>query len=109
MCYLFGWVSGLVLLFLDRRPIVRFHAVQSVIVFGVLTIGGFISGRMSNRLFLESQQQISSIVAFGSFALICLVSLILWIVLMVKAFELKPFRIPIAAQIADLFARKTQK
>jgi len=105
LCYVFGWVSGLTMYFLDRRPLVRFHAIQSTVVFGVLTIAGFVAGRMSNRLFLESQQQISSIVAFGSFALICLVSLILWIVLMVKSFELKPIRIPIAAGIADLFAR----
>jgi uncharacterized membrane protein len=92
---------------MDKRPAVRFHAVQSIIVFGVLTIGGFISGRMSNRLFLESQQQVSSIVAFVSFALICFTSLALWIVLMLKSFERKPFRVPIAASIAGLIAGKS--
>jgi uncharacterized membrane protein len=107
LSYLFGWVSGIVVYFMDKRPQVRFHAVQSIIVFGVLTIGGFISGRMSNRLFLESTQQVSSIVAFVSFALICFTSLALWIVLMLKAFERKPFRVPIAASIAGLIAGKS--
>jgi len=107
LSYLFGWVSGIVVYFMDRRPAVRFHAVQSIIVFGVLTIGGFVSGRMSNRLFLESQQQLSSVVAFVSFALICFTSLALWIVLMLKSFEQKPFRIPIAASIAGLISGKS--
>nr|HEV7952710.1 zinc-ribbon domain-containing protein [Candidatus Acidoferrales bacterium] len=107
LSYLFGWVSGIVVYFMDKRPQVRFHAVQSIIVFGVLTIGGFISGRMSNRLFFESTQQISSIIAFVSFALICFTSLALWIVLMLKSFERKPFRVPIAASIAGLIAGKS--
>ena len=37
LSYLFGWVSGIVVYFMDKRPAVRFHAVQSIIVFGVLT------------------------------------------------------------------------
>jgi uncharacterized membrane protein len=109
MSYLFGWVSGLVLLFMDRRPLVRFHAAQSVIVFGVLNIGGFVAGRLSHTAFLDGPQETATYIAFASFALICLTALILWIVLMVKAFELKPFRIPIAAQIAELIAGKTRK
>jgi len=38
LCYLFGWVSGLVFLLIDRRPFVRFHAAQSVAVFATLSI-----------------------------------------------------------------------
>jgi uncharacterized membrane protein len=104
LSYVFGWVSGIVVYFMDKRPAVRFHAVQSIIVFGVLTVGGFISGRMSNKFFMESQQQIASIVAFSCFALICFTSLALWIVLMIKSFERKPFRVPIAASIAGAIA-----
>jgi uncharacterized membrane protein len=109
MSYVFGWVSGLVLLFMDKRPVVRFHAAQSVIVFGVLNIAGFIAGRLSRTAFLDSPQEMMTYIAFGSFALICFTALILWIILMVKAFELKPIRIPIAAQIADVIAGKNRK
>lgn len=38
VCYLFGWVSGIVFLLVDRRPFVRFHAAQSVAVFATLSI-----------------------------------------------------------------------
>jgi uncharacterized membrane protein len=94
---------------MDRRPLVRFHAAQSVIVFGVLNIGGFVAGRFSRTAFLDGPQQTQTYIAFGSFALICFTALILWILLMVKSFELKPIRIPIAAQIADLIAGKPRK
>ena len=30
LCYLFGWVSGLIFLIIDKRPFVRFHAAQSI-------------------------------------------------------------------------------
>jgi uncharacterized membrane protein len=38
LCYLFGWVGGLVFLLFDHRPFVRFHAAQSVAVFATLNI-----------------------------------------------------------------------
>lgn len=38
LCYLFGWVSGIIFLLIDRRPFVRFHAAQSVAVFATLSI-----------------------------------------------------------------------
>lgn len=38
LCYLFGWVGGLVFLLIDRRPFVRFHAAQSIAVFATLSI-----------------------------------------------------------------------
>lgn len=108
MCYLFGWVSGLVLFFMDRRPAVRFHAAQSVITFGLLNVGGFVAGRYSRMTFGDSQQQVASIVAFSCFALICFAALALWIVLMVKSFERKPVRLPIVAYFADLLAGKAR-
>jgi uncharacterized membrane protein len=49
LSYLFGWLSGLAFLLFDRRPFVRYHAAQSVIVFGTLSfllliLSGFFPG-----------------------------------------------------------------
>ena len=33
LCYLFGWMSGLVFLLIDKRPFVRFHGAQSIALF----------------------------------------------------------------------------
>jgi len=30
LCYIAGWLSGLIFLLIDKRPFVRFHAVQSI-------------------------------------------------------------------------------
>src|SRR5271170_1046382 len=38
LCYLLGWVTGLIFYFIDKRPFVRFHAAQSIVVFGGLTV-----------------------------------------------------------------------
>ena len=40
LCYVVGWVSGLVLLLLEKdNKFIRYHAMQSIITFGVLSIG----------------------------------------------------------------------
>ncbi len=45
LCYVGGWVSGIILLVLERKNRwVRFHAVQSIVVFGTITIAGIILG-----------------------------------------------------------------
>src|SRR5271154_577773 len=38
LCYILGWVTGIVFLLIDKRPFVRFHAAQSIVVFGFLSL-----------------------------------------------------------------------
>ncbi len=38
LTYLFGWVTGLIFLLVERNPNVRRHAKQSILVFGTLSI-----------------------------------------------------------------------
>src|SRR5882757_7779196 len=38
LCYVLGWITGLVFFFIDKRPFVRFHAAQSIVVFGGLHV-----------------------------------------------------------------------
>ena len=45
LCYVLGWVSGVIFLILEpENKSVRFHAIQSIIVFGILNIAGIIFG-----------------------------------------------------------------
>jgi uncharacterized membrane protein len=94
LCYVLGWVSGLVFLLIDKRPWVKFHAAQSIAVFGGLTVIRI------GLLFM------SHFLGWAIFGLIGLVSLVLWIFLMVKAYQHETVRIPIAADIADSLAGK---
>ena len=38
LCYVLGWVTGIIFLLIDKRPFVKFHAAQSIVVFGGLTV-----------------------------------------------------------------------
>ncbi len=39
LCYVGGWISGIIFLVLEQRNRwVRFHAVQSIVVFGTITV-----------------------------------------------------------------------
>jgi uncharacterized membrane protein len=101
LCYVLGWLTGIIFILIDKRPFVRFHAAQSIVVFGALTVV---------RIGLGIVMGIGGFVGFGLWALVSmvlgLVGLVLWILLMVKAYQHELFRVPIAAGIADGFAGK---
>lgn len=108
LCYVLGWVTGLIFLLIDKRPFVRFHAAQSLITFGALHIisiilaTAFLGGNFFRDSFSWSD--------FGLWAaihnLIGLVALIAWIVGMIKAYQHQRFRFPIVAEFADQLAGK---
>ena len=86
MCYLLGWVTGIIFLVLEPdNRYVRFHAIQSIIIFGVLTVIIWVFS-----LFIWGISFFFGVLGF-----------ILWIILMVKAYQGERFRIPIAGDIAN--------
>jgi uncharacterized membrane protein len=100
LCYLVGWITGLIFYFIDKRPYVRFHAAQSIVVFGGLHIINIALGVMFGMSLMMG--------GFGGFSagmllywLIGLVSFILWVLLMIKAYQGERFRVPVAADLAE--------
>ena len=86
LSYVFGWVTGLIFYLIDKRPEVRFHAMQSIVFAVVATLvswvgrltGGFIAG------------------------LLFLVSIVFtWIFLMIQAFQGKHFKLPVIGDFAE--------
>jgi uncharacterized membrane protein len=94
LCYALGWVTGLIFLLIDKRPWVKFQAAQSIVVFGGLTVIRI------GILF------VSHFTGWGIHALLGLIGFVLWIFLMVRAYQHETVRIPIAADIADSLAGK---
>jgi uncharacterized membrane protein len=100
LCYALGWLTGLIFLLIDKRPFVRFHAAQSIVIFGALTILRiilsffFLGGYSFGLLWLWSM--ISLLVTLAFF--------VAWILLMVMAYQGKWFEVPIAAGIAKNIA-----
>jgi uncharacterized membrane protein len=105
LCYLVGWVTGIVFFLIDKRPFVRFHAAQSIVVFGGLHIINIVIGIF---FFRAGFMMMGGYGAFGMgsalYGLISLVSFILWILLMVKAYQHEKFEVPVAAGIAKSFS-----
>ena len=101
LCYVLGWVTGLIFLLIDKRPFVKFHAAQSIVVFGGLTVL-----RIGIRVVIGS----GGLVGFGLWAgismLLALLGFVLWILLMIKAFNHELYKLPGVAGIAEGIAGK---
>src|ERR1700726_3011206 len=52
LCYVLGWVTGIIFFLIDKRPYVRFHAAQSIVVFGGLHVINIIIGIMFGAGFM---------------------------------------------------------
>jgi uncharacterized membrane protein len=100
LCYALGWVTGLIFYFIDKRPYVRFHAKQSIVVFGGLHILLFVFGMFFGISLLAGGWTGFSL-GYAIHSLIGLVSFVLWILLMIKAYQGERFQVPFAAEIAE--------
>lgn len=89
LAYVLSFISGVVFLIIEEdSEFVRFHAMQSTITFGGLFVLQFIVGLVP-------------IIGWIISIFIFPVWLILWIVLMVKSYQGKRFKLPIVGNIAE--------
>lgn len=89
LCYALSFVTGIIFLVIEKKSrFVKFHAMQSIIVFGILTIANIIFSR------------IPFIGWIGSL-LIGLLYFVLWIVLMLMALQGRWFKLPFIGDFAE--------
>jgi uncharacterized membrane protein len=89
LCYLAGWITGIIFLVLEsKNKFIRFHAMQSIVTFGFLTIASIL---------------LSALPVVGDFFAIAIgiLAFILWIILMVKAYQGELYKLPVAGNIAE--------
>ena len=89
LCYVLGWVSGVVFLIIEpKNKFVRYHAIQSIIVFGAISIAMAI---------------LSPIPIVGGIFLwiLWVIWIILWIILMVKAYQGKKYKLAVSGNLAE--------
>ena len=89
LAYVFGWVSGLILLLVEQRnQTVRRHAAQSVVIFGTLSLLGLVLAILTGVL--GAIPLGVGLILGGFFGIILgavkAVGFIAWIALMVLAF-----------------------
>ncbi|HEV8096547.1 MAG TPA: DUF4870 domain-containing protein [Burkholderiales bacterium] len=89
LCYLAGWITGLIFFLIEKENrFVRFHAMQSIITFGSLTVIFMILGFIP-------------FVGWMLMPILAILQLILWIVLMVKAYQGQLFKLPMIGDMAE--------
>jgi len=89
LCYLGGWITGIIFLILEQKnKWVRFHAAQSLVVFGAFTVAITILGWIP-------------IVGTVFYSIVSVAAFILWIILMVKAHHGERFKLPWAGEAAE--------
>jgi uncharacterized membrane protein len=93
LCYLVGWVTGLIFFLLEKEnKFVRFHAMQSIIVFGGLTVIGIILGMVPILGWIVS-------------SLLSLLGIVLWIILMIKAYQNTWYKLPWVGDLAEKYSK----
>ena len=89
LCYLAGFITGIIFFLIEKEnKFVRFHAMQSIITFGGLFVLGIVIG-------------VIPVIGLMIGSLIWIVNFILWIILMIKAYQGEEFKLPFVGDIAE--------
>lgn len=96
LCYVLGFITGIIFFIMEKdNKFVKFHAVQSIATFVPLMILGW---AISSVMFISySTMWLGGMLT----SLIFLVELILWLVLIMKAYQGEKFKLPIVGDIAE--------
>jgi len=90
LTYICGFISGIAFLILEKEnKLVRFHAMQSTMVFTLIAVFSVV---------------LSLIPILGALITIFLLwpaTVVIWLVLMVKAYQSEKFKLPVIGEIAE--------
>ncbi|HIW33528.1 MAG TPA: DUF4870 domain-containing protein [Candidatus Paenibacillus intestinavium] len=89
LCYVLGFITGIIFLLLEKNNrFVRFHALQSIFLSVAIVI-------------LNILLNLIPVLGVLLDSIISLASLVLWIVLLVKAYQGQWFKLPIIGDMAE--------
>ena len=95
LCYVGAWITGIIFLILEKKnQFVRFHAMQSIVTFGALTI----------------IQIIFSFIPVAGWILNMIIGIlmfVLWVVLMYRAYQGQMYKLPLAGNITESLLKST--
>ena len=92
LAYVLGPITGVAFLVLEKDPYVRFHAMQSIVVFISLFVLQWILGiTLIFLLFVP---------------LIGIISFVLWLILIYKAWQGEKWEVPVLGKFAKQLAEK---
>jgi uncharacterized membrane protein len=88
LSYLAGFITGIIFFVLEKEnKFVRFHAMQSIIVFGAF--------------FVLQMVMVFTIIFIVLIPVINIAAVILWVILMIKAYNGEMYKLPVIGDIAE--------
>ena len=94
LSYVLWWVTGIIFYILEpNNKFIRFHALQSIIVFGAITLLSIVFGWIP-------------VIDVFMVPIISILAFILWIILMVKAYQGVYYKLPVAGDLAEKWANR---
>jgi len=89
LSYLLGFITGIIFYLIEKEnKFVRFHAMQSIVTFGGLFVAGVVVG------FLP-------VIGLALLPVLWVLEVVLWVILMIKAYQGERFKLPVAGDIAE--------
>ena len=110
LCYVFGWITGIIFFLVEsENKFVRFHAMQSIVTFGGLTVLQILIGIINSLIISIVFRGMGSWALAANLAsLMGIISTLIWlatvalaVLLMIKAYQNETFKLPIAGAIAE--------
>jgi uncharacterized membrane protein len=87
LCYVLGWATGITFLLLEKdNKFIRFHAIQSIVIFGAYTVIAIILDFIT-------------VVGWIFNLLLGIAAFIFWIVLVMKAYQGQIYKLSVAGDI----------
>lgn len=94
LSYVLGPITGVIFLILEKDPFVRFHAMQSIVVF--------------SALFVLQWATILTLLLIWASPLIGVASFVLWLILIYKAWQGEQWEVPVLGKVARQFLGKVK-
>jgi uncharacterized membrane protein len=106
LCYSVWWITGGLFLLLERRHrTIRFHAAQSLVLFGAVSVLLVTVGALSAVALVVSSQTYQIVRVFGD--LVWAGAAVVWLVLVLRAWRGDVWRVPLVAALADQVVKRT--
>lgn len=103
LSYLFGWISGLIIFLIEKDDkTVRFHALQSIFFNVALIIVGIAMSIIIGIIAVIPGLNLALIAIVPIFyAVFWIGTLVVWILLMVRAYQGEKWKLPVIGDIAE--------
>ncbi len=98
LCYLLGWITGLIFVLLEKENgYIRFHAWQSIVTFGAISA-------LFVLFSVFDWVPVLGVIFLAFRIVVGILAFVLWIVLMVKAYQGERYKLPVAGDLAEKYA-----